>query len=119
MNDLLKRSLKVVCMAFAIFGLFIAGGLIYYFVFSPPTYKDASEFYNALEQGEVIQGDIVQAKVTKVEENEVLGYELWIDDAVVLIGENGKGVNVGDTIKFEVHDGQEFLNIWSVAYKIK
>lgn len=74
-------------------------------------------FQGALDNNAVEEGDLVRATVVRVDDNPVLGTELWLTDKVVLVGADNDDVKVGDTIKFEVIGGKENIGIWLITYK--
>lgn len=75
------------------------------------------DFQIALDDMGVEEGDLVRATVVRVDDNPVLGTELWLTDKVVLVGADNDDVKVGDTIKFEVIGGKENIGIWLITYK--
>lgn len=80
--------------------------------------SDNESFEIALDDMDVKEGDIVKATVVRVDDNPVLGTELWLTDKVVLVGADNDNIKVGDTIKFEVIGGKENIGIWLITYKL-
>lgn len=109
-------------LMYFVFGCFVILSL--YIIVENPNHlfnvdiSDNESFEIALDDMDVKEGDIVKSTVVRVDDNPVLGTELWLTDKVVLVGADNDDIKVGDTIKFEVIGGKENIGIWLITYKL-
>lgn len=116
----MKSGAKI--LMYFVFGCFVILSL--YIIVANPNHlfnvdiSDNESFEIALDDMDVKEGDIVKSTVVRVDDNPVLGTELWLTDKVVLVGADNDDIKVGDTIKFEVIGGKENIGIWLITYKL-
>lgn len=70
---------------------------------------------NRLENRDVRSGDTVSLKVTKVEQNDMLGDIVWVGEKVYIIGYSDVlDVKEGDTIIFDIGNARNLFGAWAL-----
>ena len=80
-------------------------------------YGDAESFETALNNGENLEGKIVNIKIANVETQSVYGYNLWAGEHLNFVSEKNPNVSTGDTISVKITEVKSALGSWIIKYE--
>lgn len=80
-------------------------------------YGDAESFEAALNNGENLEGKIVNIKIANVETQSVYGYNLWAGEHLNFVSEKNPNVSTGDTISVKITEVKSTLGSWIIKYE--
>lgn len=110
----MKHLSKVLCMLLAItFFLLTACGEAKEVI----DYADAEAFEAALNNGENLEGKIVQFEAKELHPNSSLGYNIWAGEHLNFVSSRNPNVKEGDTIVVKATTIESTLGSWVIHYE--
>lgn len=88
------------------------------FVVAQPTYQNADQLVADFRTQSVNEGDTVKLKVISVENTVMYGHVVWVADDVVLVGDNTKSLQAGDTVTVSILDANKVFGVWLVDFQM-
>lgn len=80
-------------------------------------YGDAEAFESALNDGENLEGKIVNIVVNNLETQSIYGYNIWAGEHLNFISEKNPNVKVGDEISVKVSEIKSVLGSYIINYE--
>ena len=81
-------------------------------------YGNAKAFEKALNDGEKMEGMVVQFTVDELHPQSIVGYNLWAGEHLNFVSAEHPGIKEGDTLTVRVTEVYSWLGSWFIYYEM-